>query len=89
MSTKESIKYHRDEQDGGWFHLYRDCFDEQDKFVYLELGGIPFEASTSADLSGNGLSRVAVRLPNGWAIRLGLVDERPETQSGNAGEKQC
>jgi hypothetical protein len=36
---------------GGWFHLYRDCFDEEDEFAYLELVGVPFEGSRSVDLS--------------------------------------
>jgi hypothetical protein len=64
MSTKVSLKHHRDEAAGGWFHLYRECFDHDDEFVYLELGGVHFEALTSIDLSGNGLSQVAVRIPN-------------------------
>lgn len=42
---------HRDEQTGGWFHLYRECFDEENSFVYLELRGVPFEASTSGALT--------------------------------------
>ena len=40
---------------GGWFHLYRDCFDEEDELVYLELGVVPSEASTSVDPSDDGL----------------------------------
>jgi len=42
--------------------------------VYLEFGGLPFEASTSVNLSGNGLSRVAMRIPNEWARKLGLIE---------------
>lgn len=81
MSTKTSLKYHKT-PGGGWFHLYRDCFDEDDEFVYLELGGVPFEALTSTDLSGNGLSRVAVRLPDEWARKLGLIASGPGTVEG-------
>lgn len=87
MSTKVSIKYERDERGEGWFHLYRECMDE-DTYVYLELGGVHFEASTSDDLSGNGLRHVAVRLPNDWAIKLGLLGELPETRSGIAGQEE-
>ena len=88
MSTKTSLKYHSEEAPGGgWFHLYRDCFDEEDEFVYLELGGVPFESSTSVDLSGNGLSCVAVRLPNAWALKLGLVGGSPAAGPAAPGEE--
>lgn len=72
MSTKISLKCHLEEGPAGaWFHLYRECMD--DAFVYLEVSGVPFEGSTSVDLSGDSLSRVAVRLPNEWARKLGLI----------------
>ena len=85
MSTKMTLKHAQDEAGGkvlGWFHLYRECFEEDEGVVYLELGGVPFEAATSIDLSGNGLSQVAIRIPDEWARKLGLLGERPETQSG-------
>jgi hypothetical protein len=73
MSTKISLKHHSEEGlAGAGFHLYKECMD--DAFVYLEVSGVPFEGSTSVDLSGNGLSRVAVRLPNEWARKLGLIE---------------
>jgi len=78
MSTKGTIRFERDEATGGWFHLYRECFDEDNQHVYLELGGVPFETATSIDLSGDGPSRVAVRIPEAWARKLGLVEGKPE-----------
>ena len=89
MSTKVSLKYHRDEQGGGWFHLYRDCFDFDNEFVYLELRGVPIEAANSFDLTGEkGFGSVAVRIPEDWARKLGLLGERPETQSGIESQTQ-
>jgi len=78
MSTKISLKHQSDEDAGGGrFHLYRDCFDEDNEFVYLELVGVPFETATSSDLSGKGPPRVAVRIPEAWARKLGLVKPPP------------
>lgn len=92
MSTKESLKHHRDEQTGGWFHLYRECFDEERSFVYLELGGVPFEASSSGDISsGADPGSVAVRIPEAWARKLGLVgppEERPAAAAAPEGEDE-
>jgi hypothetical protein len=76
MSTKSTIKHHEDspEAGGGGFHLYRDCFDEDNSYVYLEIDGVSFEAA-SADLSsGRGLSSITVRLPEEWARKLGLIE---------------
>jgi hypothetical protein len=61
MSTKGTLKY--EHNDNGWFHLYREVFDGENQFVYLELGGVPFETATSISLSTDGPSRVAVRIP--------------------------
>jgi hypothetical protein len=42
--------------------------------VYLELGGVPFEAANCAHLDvGTGPGSVTIRIPNDWARRLGLV----------------
>jgi len=73
VSTKSSIKYHNEEETPGrWFHLYNEVFD--DNYIYLELGGVPFEASNCAYLdAGTGSGSVSVRIPNDWARRLGLI----------------
>jgi hypothetical protein len=78
MSTKFSLMHECDEATGGWFHLYRECFDEDNQYVYLELGGFPFETETSINLSGNGPGRVAVRIPEAWTRKLGLIEGKPE-----------
>ena len=73
MSTKVSVKYYNEEgTPSGWFHLYNEVFD--DDYVYLEFGGVPFEAASCAHLdAGTGPSSVAVRIPNDWARRLKLI----------------
>lgn len=73
VSTKTSIKYHKEEgTQGGWFHLYNEIFDED--YVYLEFGDAPFQATSCAHLdTGAGPGSVAVRIPNDWARRLGLI----------------
>jgi hypothetical protein len=71
MSTKNSLKYERDEATGQRAHLYQDAFDEE--HVYLELEGFPFETASSAALSGQGPARLTVRLPHAWAHKLGLL----------------
>jgi hypothetical protein len=73
MSTKASIEYHNEEgTPGGWFHLYNEVFD--DHHVYLEFGGVPFEAASCAHLdAGTGSGSVTIRILNDWARRLGLI----------------
>jgi hypothetical protein len=56
MSTKVTLKYGSDAAVGGWFHLYREIFDE-DRQVYLEFGGIHFETASSMGLSCTGPTR--------------------------------
>ena len=57
--------------------------------VYLELRGVPFEAVNSFDLTGErGFGSVAVRIPEDWARKLGLLGERPETRAGIEGQTQ-
>ena len=73
MSTKSTLKFETDESGGGLFHLYREMFDEEETFVYLNLVGVPFETATG-DLSGNGQPSVTVRIPEEWARKLGLVE---------------
>lgn len=68
MSTKNTIQHY--DEDAARFHLYSECFDEPVEFVYLELGGVPFEVESSSSFSGNGLGRVAVRIPVKWAPDL-------------------
>jgi hypothetical protein len=60
MSTKVTLKYESDEAAGGWFQLYREIFDK-DEYVYLEFGGVPFEAASSMDLSDKGPTSVSTR----------------------------
>jgi len=72
MSTKTSLRYERDEATGQQVHLYEDVFDEE--HVCLELEGFPFEAASSAALSGQGPVRLTVRLPHAWAQKLGLLE---------------
>jgi hypothetical protein len=42
--------------------------------VYLEVGGVPFEAATSIGLSGNGPTNVSIRIPDAWARKLRLIE---------------
>jgi hypothetical protein len=88
MSTKSSLKFEHNEATGQMAHLYREVFDEGQEYVYLELQGFPFESSSSVDLSGKGITRVAVRLPDALARKLGLLGEQnPEGHPGSAGQK--
>ena len=74
MSTKVTLKYESDETVGGWFHLYREAFDGHGgMYVYLEFGGVQFEASSSMDLSDMGPTSVSIRIPDEWARKLGLI----------------
>jgi len=74
MSTKITLKHHSEE--GGGFHLYRECFDFDNEFIYLEVSGVHFEAASSIDLSGTGPASATIRLPCEWARKLGLVSAR-------------
>ena len=76
MSTKSTIKHHEDslEVGGGGFHLYRECFDEDNAYVYLEVDGVPFEATSADHISGRCLNSITVRLPEEWARKLGLIE---------------
>jgi hypothetical protein len=78
MSTEITLKYGQHESTG--FHLYREGLEFDKAFVYLELTGVAFEASTSFDLSGDGLGKVVVRIPVAIAGKLGLIDGRPEVK---------
>ena len=71
MSTRASLKYETDESTGQTVHLYEEVFDED--HVYLETIGLPFETSSSIDLSGQGPNQVAIRLPLELARKLGLL----------------
>jgi hypothetical protein len=86
MSTKSSLKFEKDEATGQLFHLYRELFDEDEQVVYLELEGFPFEASSSVELSGQGAARVAIRIPDTWARKLGLIAATPEAGPGADGK---
>ncbi len=81
MSTKSSLKFEYNEATGQMAHLYREGFDEDEEYVYLELQGFPFEASSSLDLSGEGMTRVAVRLPDALARKLGLLEGAPQRRT--------
>ena len=70
MSTKCTIRSFLDEESGGGYHLFTDCFDsfmddDDNQPVYLELNGVEFTASSPG--------RVEVKIPRDWAIKLGLV----------------
>ena len=81
MSTKVTLKYEREETTGGWFHFYREVFDE-DTYVYLEFGGVQFEAASSTYLSDEGPTSVSIRIPDAWTRKLGLIKRsKPQTQS--------
>ncbi len=71
MSTRSTRTYDIDKETRQGFHLYDEVFDDEN--VYLELEGFQFEAFTSVALSGNGVSRLIVKLPLGWAEKLGLI----------------
>jgi hypothetical protein len=76
-----TLKYESDESTGGWFHLYREALDE-DVYVYLEFGGVPFEAASSMDLSDKGPASISIRIPDAWARKLGLIKRsKPPTPS--------
>jgi hypothetical protein len=72
MSTKNSLKYERDQTTGQLVHLYQEAFDEE--HVCLEIEGFPFEAASSVELSGKGLPCITFQLPNAWARKLGLLE---------------
>jgi len=77
MSTRISLK-HQYESGVGGFHLYRECLEEDDKYVYLELDGVPFWAANTAAIDvDDGLSSISFRLPVEWARKLGLVETGP------------
>jgi hypothetical protein len=85
MSTKSSLRYHS-EEGGAGFNLYRECFDFDDEFVYLEVHGVPFETSSSIGLSGNGPGSVTIRLPDDWARKLGLISgQKRGSETGDPG----
>jgi hypothetical protein len=71
MSTRSTLKFEIDEATQQLAHLYQDVFDEG--HVFLELQGFPFEAANSVELSGQGTARIAIRLPNALAQKLGLL----------------
>ena len=48
MSTKDTIRHEADENSRIGFHLYHELFDEE--YVYLELEGFHFDASTRPSL---------------------------------------
>jgi hypothetical protein len=81
MSTKVSLKHHS-EEGGAGFHLYRECFDFDEEFVYLEVRGVPFETDSSIDPSGRSPGSATIRLPDDWARELGLIsDQNAEAES--------
>lgn len=76
MSTKMTLKHYDEGAEIGvrGFHLYREAFDEGNAYVYLEVNGVPFEATGADPLSGTGANSITVRLPNEWARKLGLIE---------------
>jgi hypothetical protein len=66
--------------------------EEDDKYVYLELEGIPFSAANTADIRlDNSLSSISFRLPVDWARKLGLIEpeKTPGTIYTDCGIKPC
>lgn len=76
MSTKMTIKHYEESTESGTrgFHLDREGFDDDNKYVYLEVDCVVFEASSANLTTGKGLSSIAFRLPNEWALKLGLIE---------------
>jgi len=76
VGTRITLKHHSESVEAEilGFHLYRECFDKDNTYVYLEVSGVPFEAASNTYLdSGKGPSSVAIRLPEEWARKLGLI----------------
>jgi hypothetical protein len=67
MSTKCTIRY------GDQFHLYQDCFDEDN--VELKIENVPFESSASA--SGTSVTLV---IPIKLAQEIGLLTDKDWVQ---------
>lgn len=63
MSTKCTIRY------GDHFHLYQDCFDENN--VELRIEDVQFESSAS--VSG---TSVKIVIPIKLALEIGLLNEK-------------
>jgi hypothetical protein len=76
MSTKSTLKSEWDQTTGQGFQLYEEMFDEEN--VYLELQGFTFEAANSTSLRDDGPNRIAIRLPNAWARKLGLLERNDD-----------
>jgi len=74
MSTKGTLRLEHDPDTGQLFHLYNEGFDEE--HVYLELEGFAFEAASRAGLLDNASSRIVLKLPQEWAIKLGLMEPK-------------
>lgn len=49
MSTRSIIRCDVEDGTNTGFHLYSDVFDDENEFVYLELDGFHFEASSIPD----------------------------------------
>jgi len=77
MSSRSTIKYERDENNGAGFHLFEDVLDEtvgnlddnDETPVYLELFRVPM-ANVSFGSDGNS---VEVAIPREWARKLGML----------------
>lgn len=76
MSTRSTIRYDVEDDTQTGFHLYSDAFDEENEYVYLELDGFHFEASSIPDLTWTDhiRPRLTVKLPYDWAKRLKLIE---------------
>jgi hypothetical protein len=48
--------------------------------VYLEFEEVPFEAASSMGLSEKGPTRISIRIPNGWAYKLSLIQSLNATE---------
>lgn len=73
MSTKSTLKHEYDPEGRQSFHLYEDVFDDEHDYVYLELEGFAFEATSHTEMEDNGVARVVVKLPQHWATKMGLL----------------
>ena len=83
MSTRSSIKWKEQTEDGPGYHLYDDVLDfDDDPPVYLRLDGVHVELETGED----GAS-LTVTLPRSIARELGLVPNtgiKPPTEGRSA-----
>ena len=83
MSTKNTIRFERDEVTREQVHVYEEALDEA--HTYINFEGFQFEAASSMDLSGEWGPRLTLKLPNEWARKLGLIKKRVDATEDGQG----